>query len=72
MFNHAPDTLFRLYASVYVPLTLSDQGFDPRQEADLERHLAAEARRPRLSAIAYGTLAALALVFAGAAGIGGF
>jgi hypothetical protein len=72
MFNSAPDTLFRLFASAYVPLTWCDHEAGPAQEVDAELQLAgaaAHSARSSLSPIGVGVLAALALIIVGAAGI---
>jgi hypothetical protein len=75
MFRNAPDALFRLYASTYVPLTWSDREIGSEQEVDPELQLAAAAAhsaRSSLSPLGVGVLAALALVVIGTVGFASF
>jgi hypothetical protein len=72
MFDHAPDSLFRLYASLYVPMTWSDQQFRAEREANPELQLAAAAAtsaRTGFSPLGAGILAAVALVILGSIGV---
>ena len=71
MLNNGPDTLFRLYVSAYVPMISCRDGFDRRQESDLDRHLAADVTRGRTSPFAIAIIVVLALIAIGSSELAG-